>query len=67
MPWRKMYAFKEARDQAAQYDRKLGLSEINLVIFVEAIDDANRKKFEVDYMDEPTGVKVRPIFVEVGR
>ncbi len=47
--------------QASRYGKQLKLSEISLVFFVEAIDDANRAKYEKDYTDEETGVKVMPV------
>jgi len=50
--------------QAAHYGRQLGLSEITLVFFVEAIDATNRAKYEVVYKDVNTGVTVTPVFVE---
>ena len=37
-----------------------------LALFVEAVDDANRAKYETVYVDEETGVVVRPVFVETG-
>ncbi|MCP4129785.1 MAG: AAA family ATPase [bacterium] len=52
--------------QAARYGKHLGLSEITLVFFIEYIDDENRNKYEVDYLDDSTGVKVMPVFVETG-
>ncbi len=59
--------YKEALVQAASYGRKLGLAEIFLVFFVEYVDDENRKKYEADYLDGKTGVKVIPVFIETGR
>ncbi len=56
--------YKEALKKAAEYGKRLGLSEIHLVFFVERIDDENRRKYEKDYADEASGVDVRPIFVE---
>jgi hypothetical protein len=52
--------------QAAKYGKTLGLSEITLGLFVEAVDEANRKKYEVDYHDPTTGVTVKPVFVVIG-
>ncbi len=34
---------------------------------VEYVDDATRRKYEVEYVDQDTGVKVMPLFVETGR
>ena len=58
--------YHEALDQAADYGKKLGLPEIALVFFVEYVDADNRKKYEKDYQDKETGVKVMPVFVETG-
>ncbi len=35
-------------------------------IAVESIDEGNRRKHEVRYTDEETGVTVSPVFVETG-
>ena len=40
--------------------------KISLTFFVESIDDENRKKYETDFDDPETGVKVVPIFVATG-
>jgi len=56
--------YRRALQQAAHYGRQLGLSEITLVFFVEAIDATNRAKYEVVYKDVNTGVTVTPVFVE---
>ena len=45
--------------QAARYAQQLGLSEITLALFVEAVDDANRAKYEAVYTDAAVGVTVR--------
>jgi hypothetical protein len=55
-----------ALKQAAHYGRQLGLKQISLIFFVEAIDHESRKKHEIDFDDEETKVKVEPIFVEIG-
>jgi hypothetical protein len=34
--------------------------------YVESIDDESRKKYEADFKDPETEVKVTPIFVETG-
>jgi hypothetical protein len=59
-------SFKKALTRAADYGKKLGLKEISLVFFIEYIDDKNRGKYEKDYLDERTGVRVIPIFVDTG-
>lgn len=60
------YQYREALGQAAKYAHSLGLSEIWLVLFVEAVDEANRQKYEVTYTDGQTGVQVHPQFVQLG-
>jgi hypothetical protein len=54
--------YQEALTQAVDYGKKLGLSEIWLVLFIETVDDKNRQRFEVDYSE--TGVTVHPVFVQ---
>ena len=58
--------YKNALKQAANYGRQLKLQEISLIFFVEAIDDENRKKYEADFDEPETGVKVMPVFVATG-
>ncbi|MDM8517381.1 AAA-like domain-containing protein [Desulfobacterales bacterium HSG16] len=58
--------YHEALDQAARYGKQLGLKEIALVFFVEYIDEANREKYEKNYMCKKNGVMVIPIFVDTG-
>jgi hypothetical protein len=60
------YEYNKALPQAARYAGQLGLTEITLALFVEAVDDANRARYEVIYEDEETGVTVRPVFVATG-
>ncbi len=59
--------YYEALDQAAKYGKQCHLTEIWLISFVEYVDDATRRKYEVEYVDRDTGVKVMPLFVETGR
>jgi hypothetical protein len=59
--------YKKALLQAARYGKQLGLTEIWLVLFIERVDEANRKKFEVDYVDAQTGVIVCSLFVQTGK
>lgn len=58
--------FRNALTQAARYGKQLGVAEMTLVEFVEAVDDANRAAHEAPYKDAETGVTVRPVFVEIG-
>ncbi|MGB0388455.1 MAG: AAA-like domain-containing protein [Ardenticatenaceae bacterium] len=56
-------AYQKGITQAAKYGKQLELPEISLIFFVEAIDDANRQKYEITKVDEETGVRVEAIFV----
>ena len=58
--------YRRSLVQAAAYGKQLGLSEMFLVIFVEDIDEQNRKKYEAVYRDESTAVVVNPIFIATG-
>ena len=58
--------FKLALKQAALYGKRLQLGEIFLSVFVQYIDDKNRAKYEVDYLDEETGIMVKPVFIATG-
>jgi hypothetical protein len=60
------YTYREALRQAARYAQQLGLAEITLALFVEAVDDASRTKYEAVYTDAATGVTVIPAFVATG-
>ena len=59
-------AYRKALAQAAKYGKQLGVAEIWLALFVEAVDDTNRARFEADYTDAATGVCVHPVFVQTG-
>ncbi len=61
------FGYQKALRQAATYGQQLGLPEISVVFFVEAIDDPNRAKYETPYVDQATGVSVSPVFVATGR
>jgi hypothetical protein len=58
--------YRNALVRAAQYGKQLELNEIFLVFFVDAVDDENRGRYEKNYLDETTNVKVVPLFVETG-
>ena len=58
--------YQRSLRQAADYGRQLGLTTIALLLFIEAVDDQNRQKFEAPYQDQATGVLVTPIFVTTG-
>lgn len=58
--------YRSALGQAARYGKQLKQSEIWLVFFVEAVNDENRKKYEITYQDEKTGVVVHPVLLVIG-
>jgi len=60
-------SYRKALVQAAKYGQQLGVSSIWLVLFIETVDETNRKRFEVDYTDNATGVTVIPRFVQTGK
>ena len=59
-------AYRKGLEQAAKYARQLDMAEIWLAMFVEAVDDTNRARFEADYSDAESGVCVHPVFVQTG-
>jgi len=59
--------YQDALTQAAKYGKQLGVLEIWLVFFIEAVDDKNRQTFEQDYLDNKTNVTVHPQFVQTGK
>ena len=60
------YEYNRALSQAARYGQQLGLTEITLALFVEAVDETNRTRYEATYTDAETGVIVTPVFVATG-
>ncbi len=60
------YEYRVALSQAACYGQQLGLDEITLAFFVEAIDAASREQYEAVYHEDETGVTVLPVFVTTG-
>lgn len=58
-------SYRKALKQTAKYAKKLGVTAIWLVLFVETVDDQNRQRFESDYTDQ-NGVVVHPLFVQTG-
>lgn len=56
--------YGKALKRAAAYGKQLRLTEIFLIFFIEAIDADARAKYEADFDDPATGVKVMPVFVE---
>ena len=58
--------YRHALEKAAAYGKQLQLQEIYLVVFVETIDEKNRKIHEEVYSDSQTRVVVKPIFIQTG-
>jgi AAA-like domain len=58
--------YQAALGQTAQYAQQLKLTEITLALFIDAVDDDNRRKYEQPYIDPLTGVVVSPVFVITG-
>ena len=58
--------YHKALTQAARYGKQLQLAEISVIFFVEYVDDANRKTYEKEYVDDAAGVRVMPMFVATG-
>lgn len=58
--------YRYALGQAARYAHQLQLPELWLVLFVEAVNDENRQRYQVTYTDPTTGVIVHPLFVVTG-
>ncbi len=59
--------YYNALEQAAKYGKESSLSELWLISFVEYVDESTRQKYEIEYTDKETDVKVTPVFVETGR
>jgi len=59
-------AYSQALAQAAEYARKLNLTVIYLVVFVEYINEEYRNRYENDYQDKESSVTVVPVFVATG-
>ncbi len=64
--YKDMPAYDQALAQAGRYGYQLGLDRIYLVMFVEAIPDDVRQRYEVDYVDAENDVIVHPVFVATG-
>ncbi len=58
--------YKTALRQAAHYGSQLKLPKIFLVFFAPYIDKDNREKYEKEFLDKASNVKVIPIFVTTG-
>jgi hypothetical protein len=60
------YAYKQALSRAAEYGFQLEISRIFLVLFIESIDEENRRALETPYVGAEGEVTVIPFFVETG-
>ncbi|MEM7127613.1 MAG: hypothetical protein AAF702_14870 [Chloroflexota bacterium] len=58
--------YRKGLRQAARYGKDLGHSEMWLLLFVEGVDDENRRKYEQLYSDKETGVLIHPVLVAIG-
>jgi len=58
--------YRKAAAQAARYGRSLGLDRVTLAFFIDAIDEVNRKKLELDILDSDSGVIVETFFLVTG-
>ncbi|MEZ4869422.1 MAG: AAA-like domain-containing protein [Caldilineaceae bacterium] len=58
--------YELARRQAANYAQQLGLAHITLALFLESVDDHNRRRLEQPYQDATTGIMVEPVVVCTG-
>ncbi len=59
--------YKEALKQAARYAASLKIDVIHLVFFVEYINEEYRRKYEAEFYDEKTSVRVVPVFAATGK
>ncbi|MEZ4727483.1 MAG: AAA-like domain-containing protein [Caldilineaceae bacterium] len=57
------FDYYAALHQAVRYARRLQLSVITVVFFVEAVDDDTRAEYEVIYVDPAGDVTVEPLLV----
>ncbi len=60
------WKYRQALEQAALYGKKLGITEIYLVSFVESIDEASLKKYSTPFVEPVTAVTVYPHFLQTG-
>lgn len=60
------YAYQQSLVRAAQYAEQLGLKKIYLILFIDTIDDANRRRLETVCRDEKFNTEVVPLFVVTG-
>jgi hypothetical protein len=64
--FRDVKSYGKALHRAAEYGQQLGLSEITLVFFVEAIDEKTRQKLETHFQEPGLNVTVKPVFIQTG-
>jgi hypothetical protein len=61
-----LHEYRLARLQAAGYAHQLGLTHMTLVLFLDTVDEENRRMLEQIYNDPQTGVTVEPVVVTIG-
>jgi hypothetical protein len=61
-----LHEYGLARLQAAGYAQQLGLTHMTLVLFLDTVDEENRRMLEQIYNDPQTGVTVEPVVVTIG-
>jgi len=59
--------YRRGLAQAARYGKQLGHAEMWLILFVEGVDEENRRKYEEPYTDDETGIHVHPVLVAIGK
>ncbi len=60
-------AYKDAIKQAASYAQQLGLEQIDLLFFIDTIDENSRQRLEKDVNDTETGITVSITFIETAQ
>jgi hypothetical protein len=58
--------YRDTLKRDARYGKQLGLPVIYLVSFVEYFDEEIAKKYEKEYVEKETGVKVVPVLIRTG-
>lgn len=61
-------AYKDALIQTARYGQQLGLAEISLIFFIDAIDEQNKERLERVFQNTQgtDTITVKPLFVQTG-
>ena len=56
-------AYHDSIEKAVKYAIQLDIKQISLVFFVDFIDDSIREKYEIEYVEPDTGIKVEIVFI----